>query len=105
MIDYSDRLKNSGLSHGSGLKRGGGGIMYGSGKKGGLRHGPCSKGGGGVLCTGQVKKGVTYLPVLDIYIPPPPPPGANIFFSDRVKTWSRQGRVMRGGGGPIFMNY
>ena len=103
MIDYSDRLKNSGLSHGSGLKGGGGGLMYGSGKKGGLRHGPCSK-GGGVLCTGQVKKGVTYLPVLDIYIPPTP--GANIFFSDRVKTWSRQGRVMRGGGGnPIFMNY
>ena len=102
MIDYSDRLKNSGLSHGSGLKGGGGGIMYGSGKKGGLRHGPCSKGGGGVLCTGQVKKGVTYLPVLDIYIPPPPTPGANIFFSDRVKTWSRQGRVMRGGGGGVL---
>ena len=79
MIDYSDRLKNSGLSHGLGLK-----------------------GGGGVLCTDQVKKGVTYLPVLDIYIPPPPTPGANIFFSDRVKTWSRQGRVMRGGGGSYF---
>ena len=102
MIDYSDRLKNSGLSHGSGLKRGGGGIMYGSGKKGGLRHGPCSKGGGGLMHGSGQKGGYISTCIGHLYTPPPTP-GANIFFSDRVKTWSRQGRVMRGGGGVLFL--
>ena len=56
------------------LEMGGGGLMHGSGQKGGYIS----------TCIGHLYTAP----------PPPPTPGANIFFSDGVKTWSRQGRVI-----------
>ena len=55
MINYSDRLKNSGLSHGSGLKRG----VLGTGqvKRGVLGTGHARNGGGGGLMHGSGQKG------------------------------------------------
>ena len=66
---YSDRLKNRGLRHGSGQKRG----VLGTGqarKKGGLRHGSGQKRGvftAAHTCTGHICE----------CPPPPPPPGLN----------------------------
>ena len=60
---YSDRLKNRGLRHGSGQKRG----VLGTGLRLEKR---------GVLGTGQVKKGgslLRHIPVLGIYVSAPPP--------------------------------
>ena len=54
---YPDRLKNRGLRHGSGSK------------KGGLRHGSGQKGGSLLW----------HIPVLDIYASAPPPPPGGIF--------------------------
>ena len=71
---YSDRLKNRGLRHGSGQKRG----VLGTGqarKKGGLRHGSGQKGG----------SLLRHIPVLGIYVSAPPPPGSSTYLGHIIK--------------------
>ena len=81
---YSDRLKNRGLWHGSGQKRGV--LRTGQArKKGGLRHGSGQK--GGLYCG-------TYLYWAYLWVPPSPPPPPGICIHVRMDCSSACFRIL-----------